>query len=71
MIKITKNLVLFAVAFSVTTANAGINDAKPGYSTHANYDWFNQVVNNTPATGNVVDVDVNQTGYKVALQTSF
>lgn len=71
MIKITKNLVLFAVAFSVTTANAGINDAKPGYSTHANYDWFNQVVNNTPATGDVVDVDVNQTGYKVALQTSF
>lgn len=64
MKSVSKKLVLLATAFAVSTANAG-------YSVSGDYDWFNQIVNNTPATGRTVDVDVNTAGYKVALQTSY
>ena len=73
MMKITKTLVLLATAMSVATSYAGINDAKQGHGESANYDWFNQIVNNTPADGNIVEADAYRfhAGYKVALQTSF
>ena len=68
----SKKIVFLAAAFSVSTGFATNTTSGVGYSLNA--DWFNQIVNNTPAASSdcpVVDVDVNNAGYKVALQTSF
>jgi hypothetical protein len=69
---LSKRIVFLATALSVTTGFATNTSSGSGYSLNA--DWFNQIVNSTPAASSecpAVDVDVNNAGYKVAMQTSF
>ncbi|WP_413586694.1 hypothetical protein [Bdellovibrio sp. HCB274] len=63
------------MAVSGAKANDIGNDMSTGYGWYLNYDWLNQIVNNTP-TKNVMcptlEVDsALTTDYKVALQNSF
>lgn len=71
--KFMMSLVFLLSTAVYPTAHASENLSNGG-SWYLNYDWFNQIVNKTPAAEGqcpTLDVDVNNAGYKVSLQTSF